>query len=233
MSSRPELKVDWCTHEAAKYAVEHWHYSRRMPVFKLVRIGVWEDRRFIGCVLFGSGATPEIASPFGLDRLAVCELVRIALTKHVWPVTRIVKIAIALLHRVCPGVRLVVSFADSAQGHHGGIYAGGNWVYIGAIPHHAYRVNGEVVHPKTLHSRYGIGGQSVPWLRQHVDPDAERIKTEVKHKYLYPLDAAMRAQIEPLRKPYPKRAGSVASDTPANQAGEGGATPTPALCVTK
>ena len=28
--SKPTLKLDWCSHEAAKYAVEHWHYSKRI-----------------------------------------------------------------------------------------------------------------------------------------------------------------------------------------------------------
>ena len=50
-----------------------------------------------------------------------------------------------------------------------------------------------------------------------------------KHKYLMPLDAEMKKQILPLSKPYPKRAGSDTSDTPAFQAGEGGSLPTPAL----
>ncbi len=49
-----------------------------------------------------------------------------------------------------------------------------------------------------------------------------------KYRYLYPLDAAMRAQILPLAQPYPKRATSI-QDAPAVQTGEGGATPTVAL----
>ena len=44
-----------------------------------------------------------------------------------------------------------------------------------------------------------------------------------------PLDADMRRRIEPMAKPYPKRAASDTSDTPAVQAGEGGSTPTAAL----
>ena len=55
--SSPRLKLDWATHEAATYAVEHWHYSHTMPKSKLVKIGVWEDGKFIGVVLFGVGAT--------------------------------------------------------------------------------------------------------------------------------------------------------------------------------
>ena len=61
MSSKPELLVDWCSAEAARYAVEHWHYSRRMPRFKLSKLGVWENNAFVGVVIFGQGATPEIA----------------------------------------------------------------------------------------------------------------------------------------------------------------------------
>ena len=34
MSSRPELKIDWATHEAAKYACLHWHYSKTIPTGK-------------------------------------------------------------------------------------------------------------------------------------------------------------------------------------------------------
>ena len=37
-----DLRLDFCTHEAAKHAVLRWHYSRAMPSAKLVRIGVWE-----------------------------------------------------------------------------------------------------------------------------------------------------------------------------------------------
>lgn len=38
------LRLDFCSHEAAKHSVFRWHYSRCMPAGKLVRIGVWEER---------------------------------------------------------------------------------------------------------------------------------------------------------------------------------------------
>lgn len=177
-----------------------------MPRSKLVRCGVWEDGQFIGVVMFGAGATPEIGKQFGLTKFEMCELVRIALREHVTPVSRLVSISLRQLSRELEGLRLVVSFADSARGHNGAIYQASNWVYTGAKQYHAYRVCGAVVHPRVLHLRYGIGGQSVPWLRAHVDPKAERITTPAKHRYLYPLDRAMRRQIAPLAQPYPKRA---------------------------
>lgn len=223
------LKIDWATAEAARYACEHWHYSKCVPVFKAVRIGVWENEKFIGVVLFGQGATPEIGSPYGLKLTEICELTRVALTTHLAPVSKIIALALRFLKKQCPGLKMVVSFADAGHGHHGGIYQAGGWIYTGGSETHGYRVNGTIVHPKTLHSRYGKGGQSIPWLRSNVDPNAERVVAGFKHRYLMPLDSDMRKKILPLSRPYPKRAGSDTKDTPANLAGEGGSTPTPAL----
>jgi hypothetical protein len=66
-------------------------------------------------------------------------------------------------------------------------------------------------------------------VRVHLDPKATEWIGVEKYRYLMPLDDAMRKQIEPLRKPYPKRAGSIGSDAPGLQPGEGGANPTSAL----
>jgi len=222
-SSQVDLKVDWCSYEAAKYAVMHWHYSKAMPTSKLVKVGAWEACTFIGSVIFGTGATPEIGKEFGLSQFEVCELVRVALCEHKSCTSQVVARALSLLHNQSVALRLVVSFADTAQGHNGGIYQAGNWIYTGCQQYHSYIVNGETVHPRTLYSRHGRGGQSVPWLREHVDPNARRITTAAKHRYLYPLDRAMRKQIEPLRKPYPKREAcgpSVEGDTPVQQESE-------------
>ena len=229
MSSRPDLRLDWCSYEAAKYAVEKWHYIGRMPAGKNAYIGIWEKGRFAGAVIFGSGATPELSKPYGLAALQVAELERVALSKHDTPTSRIVSIALRLVHRAMPGLRLIVSFADSKEGHHGGIYQAGGWVYSGPSFGRYIVTNGKTEHPRTLGARYGVGGQSIPWLRAHVDPNAVQVAAPAKHRYLYPLDAEMRAQILLLAQPYPKRAGSIGSDASAIHVEEGGASPTPAL----
>lgn len=229
MTSRHNLRLDWCSHEAAKFAVEHWHYSRRMPKSKLAKVGVWENGTFIGAVIFGVGATPELSKPYGLTMQQVAELVRVALSKHQTATTRIVAIAVKMLKREMPGLRLLVSFADSAQGHHGGIYQGGGWIYTGDSFGRYIRTNGKVEHPRSLGSRYGVGGQSLKWLRENVDPNAEIISAAAKYRYLMPLDDAMRDKIAPLALPYPKRASEASSDAPTVQVGEGGAAPTPTL----
>lgn len=227
MSSKPPLRVDWCSHEAAKYAVEHWHYSRRMPVGKMSRLGVWESQRFVGVILFARGANHTIGMEYGLTTYEVCELVRVALTNHVTPVSRILAIAIKLVCDLSDGLRLIVSYADSEQGHHGGIYQASNWTYVG-------RGQGstEFWHEgRWKHNREVTAGAFGKPRRLADYKALPTRKTIGKHKYLYPLDDAMRRQIAPLAKPYPKRprAESIDGDAPAFHAGEGGSIPTSAL----
>lgn len=198
------VEVAPCTYEAAKHAVMNWHYSRTMPKSKVLRYGVWEDNRFVGAVLYGRGATPKLGSPYGLDQTEVCELVRVALRSgHATPTSAVIARTIKLLKHGNPGLRLIVSFADTMQGHHGGIYQAGNWIYAGYVVKCWIRVNDELMHPRTLGSKYGAGGQSIPWLRAHVDPESANVELPPKHRYLYPLDRAMRRQILPLSLPYP------------------------------
>ncbi|KWN78331.1 hypothetical protein WM24_29585 [Burkholderia ubonensis] len=200
MSSRADLRLDWCTHEAATYAVMHWHYSKRMPMPPLVRIGVWERERFVGCVLFGRGASPMLGAPYGLSQLECCELVRIALTAHTAPVSRIVKLAIRLLRENSPGLRLIVSFADATRGHHGGIYQAGNWLYLGKTAASVeYFHDGRWKHQREV-SGGAFGGQ-----RKIADPTGlPKRRTEGKHRYAMPLDDDIRAKLAPHGLPYPK-----------------------------
>lgn len=48
--SSVDLKLDWCDRRAAKYAVEHWHYSRSLPSGKMAKFGVWENRLYLGSI---------------------------------------------------------------------------------------------------------------------------------------------------------------------------------------
>lgn len=210
---KADLRIDWATHAAAKYAVEAWHYSRRMPKSKLLKVGAWEDGKFIGVVIFGvGGGNSTHGGKYGLNRAGeVCELVRVALRSHESPVSKIVAVALRFLKKSNPKLRMVVSFADTMQGHHGGIYQAGNWVYTGLTEgDREFHVNGEILHPRTIHLR---GWKQVEsWLRDNVDASARLVKTPGKHKYIMPLDAEMRAQIAPLAKPYPKRVKQATTD---------------------
>ena len=208
-----DLHLDFCGHEAARYACAAWHYSHAMPASRRVCVGAWEDDRFIGAIVFSRGNTPNIARPFHLTQARVCELTRIALCAHVTPTSRIVAIALRLLRRQSPGLKLVVSYSDPQHGHDGrGVYAAGHWLYLGITnPEALVKVHGRLRHPRTVGSRYGHRG--IDWLRAHVDARAERLVTMPKYKYAYPFDADVRAQLLPLVQPYPTRPKEQASAT--------------------
>lgn len=198
------LLVAPCSHEAASYAVKTWHYSRTMPIGKIIKFGVWEDDCFVGVVLYGRGASPELGKPYGLDQTQVCELVRVALTNHTAPVSQIVAASFKLLKSSNPGLRLVVSFADPNVGHHGGIYQAGAWIYNGTSPESEEVFwRGKWYHTRMLRA---TGWGTIPALARLSDAEKtalERRKRIGKHRYIYPPDRGMRRRIETLRLPYP------------------------------
>ena len=154
-----ELKLDWCSHKAAEYAVLNWHYSKSMPAGKLVKIGVYEDKEFIGCVIFGRGANNNAHKYFKVKVEECCELVRVALKDHKTPVTRIVSIAIKMLKKFAPGLKLVFSYSDITNQHHQGIiYRAGNWEYLGVRTTNLgayYIISGKKIHGRSARAKYG------------------------------------------------------------------------------
>ena len=230
MSAKPTLKLDWCSHAAAKYAVEHWHYSKSLRIFPNISLGVWEADTFVGALVFARGANKNLGKPYGLQDIECAELTRVALSHHNHPVSRMLSIAITMVKQKEKGLRLIVSFADMNQGHHGGIYQAAGWVYAGKVqsaPKYLFS-DGATKHPREVSA---TGWKPYFGKSRHVRKiaDAKKIAQLPKYRYLYPLDAAMRTQIAPLAKPYPKRATSILVDALADQAGEGGANPTVAL----
>ena len=123
--------------------------------------------------------------------------------------------AMRFLKKQSPDLKLIVSYADPEQGHHGGIYQAGNWIYKG-LSASALKVwyNKKWSHKKTVDDA-GVDQSNL-------------IKKRVagKHTYLMPLDAEMRERILPLAKPYPKRAKDQASEFHSDLGGE---TPTRTL----
>lgn len=199
------LQVAPCSHEAAKYAVENWHYSRILPTGKRVKFGVWEEGKFIGVVIFSRGASPWLGSALELDQTEICELTRIAMTNHKTPVSQIVAICLKKFKESNSKMRAVVSFADPKEGHKGGVYQAGNWIYTGQSTQATeYFVDGRWRHTKAVWNRLVKekkqgknlpvveGGEPVPW---RVLPG--------KFRYIYPLDKAMRRKVTKLALDFP------------------------------
>jgi hypothetical protein len=205
------LLVAPCTRHAAGYAVTRWHYSRKLPRGKLATFGVWEHGRFIGAIIYGRGASQNLGRPYGLTQTECAELVRVALTDHAAPVTQMIAASLRQLRTANPGLRLIISFADTTQGHHGGIYQAGNWIHTGTTDPHTvtYLVHGREVHGRTLRHlavKRSPGETAESFVRRTIDPHVRKITTPaLKHRYLYPLHRAMRRRVAHLAKPYPTR----------------------------
>lgn len=231
------IRVAPIASKAARFAVEHWHYSATMPVGRSTYFGVWEDDRYIGVVIFGRGASPHLGKQFGLNSMQLVELTRVALTTHVAPVSQIVTEAVRQLRARNAGLRVVVSFADPHHDHHGGIYQAMNWLYLGeTAPTNMWRQpSGALIHQrsafdggsepeKLIHDRHASRGGRKPEkllhqrmvsrtgvLRQFGKRtksvrlgDCEKIVMPGKHRYVLPLDRAMRRQLAPGALPYPQ-----------------------------
>lgn len=218
------MRLDWATHEAATHACKTWHYSECMPAEKTVKIGTWEDGKFVGVVIFSYGANNSAAKSFGLTQWEVCELTRVALRDHATPVSRIIAITLKMLKAQSPGIRVVFSYSDKTnQGHHGGIYQAGGWQYVGerttGNKGSYYFIFGKKVHGRSARAKYGHESK-FPKGWQHAP-------SETKHLYVKVLDSTYNLKMA--TKPYPKRAESKANVATPDQGVGGGANPTSAL----
>lgn len=194
-----ELRVDFCSHEAAKYAVEKWHYSRTVPAGKRIFLGVWEGEKFVGAVIFGLGANRNLGKRYGLGNFERCELTRVALADHrVHPTSRVVAISLRLLSRHSPNIRAVFSYADTGQGHIGTIYQAGGWIYLGKSQAQSEGfIDGQRVHKRTVSARFGtiVGIEKIPSSR--------------KHLYALAFTPGMRATIGSFGLKYPTRGDTI------------------------
>ena len=202
--SKNKLRIDWATHESAKYACENWHYSKCMPIGKLVKIGAWENNEFKGVIIYGRGTSPQLGCKYNLEQTQCVELVRVALTNHKFCVSRMISISLKFLKRLNPNLRLIVSFASQNEGHHGGIYQAGNWVYSGLTSYQdEFFFKGKRATDRVL-SEY-VKNMRVGRRELEKQGIIYRLPTKPKHRYLMPLDEEIKQRILPLSKPYPKR----------------------------
>lgn len=177
------FKVYLTSYRSAKFAVEHWHYSKSMPSGKLVKFGVKENDKFIGAVIFGRGANMNMHKYLGVDVTECAELCRVALDTHQTPVTQILAVCIRLIKKYNPDLKILFSYADETnQGHKGIIYKAGNWQYHGQRKTSSgvhWLVHGKLIHNRSMSSKYGS--------RANFSKDAKPVGNLVKHLYTYNL----------------------------------------------
>lgn len=121
-------------------------------------IGAFDGSKLICAATIGSITRSEIAIKQGFDQSEVRELARFC----IHPSYQFKNLATWFLSRVVkhfkydfPNIKLLVSFADTTQGHDGGIYKASNWKFDGFTgrSYHYIDNHGNMIHKKTIYSK--------------------------------------------------------------------------------
>ena len=192
--------------EAIRYACMKFHYAKAIPSAEYAYNVYNEQNEWCGTIIYGVGATPNIAKPFGLANGEVLELLRVALNGKQPCTSECVAASLKQIHKDAPHIKMIVSFADMDQNHYGTIYQATNWIYLGdrnVGERGAFIIHGKRQHPKSLHSKGWV--QSLKWLRENIDPNAQEVISKGKRKYIWVFDKKMRKQWQTKALPYPKK----------------------------
>jgi hypothetical protein len=201
--------------EEAVSLVKTFHYSQRSPS-NIQFVGTFHTKGglfgdfgpAVAAIFFSIPPTRWSEEVLELSRLVRTETCRV-------PLTRLVSLACSRLR--ADGFDLLVSFADSSAGHHGGIYQACSWNYDGQRERQmdGLLVNGQFVPGRTCNGIYGT--RSPDRLRQ-ANPD---LKVEPhydagKHLYWRALARSGEAKAVRLglkRLAYPKPDGATIGTT--------------------
>lgn len=201
------MRLALATYQAVKYACMNFHYAESVPATRCSYSVYNNAGEWCGCIVFSPGSNRYIGRSYGLVQGQVCELVRMALNGKQESTSKALAIALKLLKKDNPLIRLVVSYADCDQEHAGTIYQATNWTYAGKVELNGgtpkYRLLGRIRHGRSIAARGWK--QQIDWLRLHIDPSAQLVYTKGKHKYLYPFTKDMQAKCKSIAQPYFKK----------------------------
>lgn len=105
------------------------HYMKRMPLI-MFAYGLYEENNLIGVVTYGAPASPHLARGVCGEEhaLDVLELNRLVLERNE---KNLASRLVAQSMRLLPAPKIVVSYADTKQGHIGYVYQATNFLYTG------------------------------------------------------------------------------------------------------
>lgn len=202
--------------ETARRWVADWHYTGRIPGSGWTAYGGFAPDLMAVVMLALPGNAAGVANRLGLEGFpGNLEIARVV--AHPEAPRNTVSHVIAHCAPVWRrrGLHWVFSYADTGQGHHGGIYQALNAVYIGctrAAP--GFLSDGFPVHPRSLVARYGT--RAWPRVRELAAAEGRRLEkvaalNSPKHLYVLPIGGpaerrAIRRALANQAMPYPKRA---------------------------
>jgi hypothetical protein len=208
------LAIREVTRTTAIRWVTEWHYTRRMPNGSAIAYGAFAPD-LIAVVMLSIPTNPHgVASRLGLSgwpgNREICRVVA-----HPDAPKNTASRAIAACCRVWRGRgwRWVFSYADTGQGHHGGIYQALNAIYVGtsAPAPDNFLVDGLLTQSRSVGERFGtLAWPAVRAAAAAQGVDLTRVSAPPRHTYVLPVGLpaerrAIRRALSARALPYPKR----------------------------
>ena len=190
------MRLEIASSKAIKYACLNFHYAKVCPVVGIA-FSVFNDKEeWCGVITFGYGASANMGKPYKLNHGQYLELTRMALNSKQESTSKAMSIAMRLIKKLCPTVKLLISYADKGQNHKGIIYQATNWYLVDESESSGFEVwyKGKWVHDR--------GPNTLPKEQRK---KLTYRKKSGKYKYVYPIDKALVDMCKKLSKPYPKK----------------------------
>lgn len=191
------MRLEIASHKAIKYACLKFHYAKVVPVTSIA-FNVYNNKNeWCGCILFGGGASYMLGNSYGLVSGQFLELTRMALNGKQESTSKAMAIAIKLIKKKKPLVKLLFSYADKGQNHLGIIYQATNWYLVDESESSGIEVfyKGKWGHNRTPSAK----------LSNKEFNKLDKRKKAGKYKYVYPLTKELKTMCNNLKKPYPKK----------------------------
>jgi hypothetical protein len=166
------------------FETEPWllkkHYAKRIPQI-MYAFGLYEDTTLVGVITYGIPASPSLCMGICGKQYSekVLELNRICLEGNK---KNQASFLVANSIKLLPKPTIVVSYADTAQGHIGYVYQSTNFIYTGLS---ANRVDWTIKGQEHKHSKTISDGMTLQQMKEEHGDDFYYVERSRKHRYIY------------------------------------------------
>ena len=170
--------VNKISYEDTKPFIMNIHYAKRMPSISY-SFGLFSKRELIGMVSYGSPPSQSLCRGIAGDEYSniVLELNRLVLKYNK---KNEASYLVGNSFKLLPRPKIIVSYADTSQNHHGYIYQATNFIYTGLSDKRTeWRMRNSNQHSKTISEKYSLE-------ERKNNPDKFYIiDRPQKHRYIY------------------------------------------------
>ena len=189
----------------AKELIQRNHYLHSLPGGTMLCFGIFLDESLLGAMTLGAGPYQAYHLVEGATRKDCLVLTRLWLSDELpWnSESRVIGIVARLVRRHTD-VKFIISYADPAAGHVGGIYQSVGWLYIGFSYAMSLYDLGDGIARHSRSVAHDFGSHSIEYLRNH-GIMVKLVEQSAKYRYIKFLDESWRYRLTVPILSYPKK----------------------------